>query len=292
MATKEKKIVAIGFGFENVEGLRFDIDAFEYTAIRDVRMSYIQHRGSDKLEEHCWAEDGVVLLIKKEANDNPKYHPTTYKKLTPFQRLKIFNDIVSLELIYDDGTSRYVYVPYDGDSCEESSLQSVWETEEGNLLVKVRALPEKDNVPDKGDEVRFTSHPDNTELAIAEIHQKIRDSISQDISPEECDTVFNHIHGAIKEVNQRIGKAAFPECDTLKEAEAVYERIRDAALKMIGEWKGKRLPIFDKKWELDQKRRVMNKMLDIDHAFEQFLRLLDEEIMLERLCIELYDDCD
>lgn len=292
MATKEKKIVAISFGFENVEGLRFDIDAFEYTDIRDVRMSYIQHRGSDKLEEHCWAEDGVVLLIKKEANDNPKYHPTTYKKLTPFQRLKIFNDIVSLELIYDDGTSRYVYVPYDGDSCEESSLQSVWETEEGNLLVKVRALPEKGTVPDKGDEVRFTSHPDNTELAIAEIHQKIRDSISQDISPEECDTVFNHIHGAIKEVNQRIGKAALPECDTLKETEAVYERIRDAALKMIGEWKGKRLPIFDKKWELDQKRCVMNKMLDIDHAFEQFLRLLDEEIMLERLCIELYDDCD
>ena len=307
MEGTKKTIVAVEFGFENGGSLRFATDAFEYAYIRDVRRAYFHPRRSNQPEEHCRANGGLEILIKKAANDIPKYRPTAYEKLTPFQRLKLFDDIVSLELIYDDGTSRVVYVPFEERNECESSLQSGYETEDGDFLLKIKACRKRQDAPDENeDEEHFLENPDDTEAAIAEIHQRIRDAVLQyesRVPLEKCDVAFAFIYGAITEANRHI-KSAIPYNYSLEDKKAAYERIRESTLQMIGEWQGKSRPIFEKLQSAIEKEpgksllpeesfegKAAHIIEGINRGFEQFLRLLDEEMLLARWrCGDVYDE--
>lgn len=258
-------VVAIDFIFENVEVLRFDMDAFGFIDIRDIRQDYHTFLGDRTLCPGYRAYGRVELTIKKEADDHPKYRPSVYEALTPFERLKLFPDVVALELIYSDGTSREIYVPFDGD--EISSLQTVYDDEEGNLFLKIEPCPpesEEEDVwclPDfhGAHAGRFTAPPDHSEDRVEKARKKIEYALHRYAAPDEWYIADMRIEGMVIAVLRCIASEEFRKATSPKEARVLFERMEKQVLALQCERKKllRLHPLYDKQAIYKRFRRKM-----------------------------------
>lgn len=259
------KVVAIDFIFENVEVLRFDMDAFGFIDIRDIRQDYHTFLGDRTLRPGYRAYGMVELTIKKAADDHPKYWPSVYEELTPFERLKLFPDVVALELIYSDDTSRTIYVPFDGD--EVSSLQTVYDDEEGNLFLKIEPSPpesEEEEVwclPDfhGAHAGRFVAPPDHSEDHMEEERKKMEYALHRYDAPDEWYIADMRLESLAIAVTRCSASEAFRKATSPKEARALFKSIRKQVWAMRSEMKKlMRLhPLYNKESIYKRFRRKM-----------------------------------
>ena len=299
------KVVAIEIVFENVEVLRFDIGAFERVDIRDVRKHYyggavgyaelrdlyevltnkdLYSDAHTECRPFYLAHGHVWLCIKKEANDTTKYRPSMCEDLTPFQRLKCSPDVTALALIYSDGTTQSIWVPFDGE--EESSLQSTYEDEAGNLCLHIRPCPpeREKNVPVWGR--KRIAHVDDEYLshAIASIKGGLYNLPTKDV-PDAWYAQCAFIHDDLRRINRRIGKVQFYSSDSWEEAEARYQRLRKKVSATMEAWEKKSAPVLAK-WKGKKRNRPVRAIYEMEcvsRGLAQILHLIEDEFVLKGL---------
>ncbi len=145
------KVKAVRIWLENYELVELNMSDFAYIDIKNVASDFTSYNNGAIMKEEYHAYGGVYFAIKanvkngrwlnfydkKEfSKDDPLYHKCLV-------RLKA-NDITSIELIYDNGESKDIRVPWEPRTvdCVDSVLQSTKTDEQGRLVVNI--APKKD----------------------------------------------------------------------------------------------------------------------------------------------------
>ena len=120
----EKELKEIELVFESVNFCRIPTEYIESINLSGIKES---QDDSDSFVEE------VHLVIKKEANG--KTFTGDSENKVYFEDIKEYNDITSIELHYDNGTNKVMYVDYDGD--EENELQRTKYDKDKNLVIEI-----------------------------------------------------------------------------------------------------------------------------------------------------------
>ena len=153
-----KKVQDIRIWFENCIALELPIEEFESIEIENVSVRYEKCNSSCELTEEYFAYGGIKFSLKPDVSkgrfllmnfeedpDNPCNHETIIERLTKWK------DITSIELCYQDGNKKEIYVPFHPTTSEgvESSLQTAKIDEDGCLVVEIR--PDDSDAIEDGD---------------------------------------------------------------------------------------------------------------------------------------------
>lgn len=125
-----KKLTYIDIVLENVEVLKFDVEYIDYISVDNIHKNTVYSH--DNLHEYLQCDE-LYLMLHPSANKIENSTTDYTEKSLPFDRINAWQDIVSIELFYDDETSENIYVPYDGE--EVNLLQSQIITSTGSMLV-------------------------------------------------------------------------------------------------------------------------------------------------------------
>jgi len=143
-----KKVQDIRIWFENCIALELPIEEFESIEIENVSVRYEKCNSSCELTEEYFAYGGIQFSLKPDVSkgkfllmnfeedpdpDNPCNHETIIERLTKWK------DITSIELCYQDGNKKEIYVPFNPTTSEgvESSLQFDRIDRDGCLVVEI-----------------------------------------------------------------------------------------------------------------------------------------------------------
>ena len=136
--TMSKKLKNIELVFENIEVLRLPIRVVEVVDIKGIFRQLRKNMGVNDVDEYIHCEK-AALLLDSTANDN-KFWVTDYYRdapMSPFDRIRKYNDITCVTLYYADGKRENIYVPWKG-SDEINDLQKVsYDNESGELIIKI-----------------------------------------------------------------------------------------------------------------------------------------------------------
>ena len=283
--SEQEKIVAVDIVLENCEVLSFDVKDFNQIHIRDVRPVY--DMGACRRETHYRVYGGVELNIARAANYTATHWPEMISYLTPFQRLKCSPDVTALDLIYSDGTTQYIYVPFDGE--EESSLQSTYEDEEGDLCLTIRpstAEPEDEEEAEAEDEddVPGPELLDRLAHDMARLRNHIEHRLPLTEEPVPWDSSCRWLCDMLQNVNRRIGAMIFPQFLYEDGEDIAYRRLYKEVLRITILWKKKSGPVWAK-WrgqEDEQIVQALKSMKRVTQALAQLRHLVEDERAIAR----------
>lgn len=128
---EHKEIKLMKLCFENVEVVEIDPKYFGCISLEHITSGLINDWYSN--ETHTWeeAEDSQFTIrpegnIKLEDSGNAD---------NLFERILMFNDLVSIEFIYKDGTNREIQFNWNTENEYKNTYQSALITENGFLVV-------------------------------------------------------------------------------------------------------------------------------------------------------------
>jgi hypothetical protein len=136
---------------ENCELVELNMSDFAYLDIRNVASDFRSYNDGAIMEEEYHAYGGVYFAIKANVKngrwlsfyDKREFLEDDHLYHKSLVRLKA-NDITSIELIYNNGESKEIRVPWEPKTvdCVDSFLQSTKTDEKGRLVVSI--APKKD----------------------------------------------------------------------------------------------------------------------------------------------------
>lgn len=136
---------------ENYELVELNMSDFAYLDIRNVASDFRSYNDGAIMEEEYHAYGGVYFAIKANIKngrwlsfyDKREFLEDDHLYHKSLVRLKA-NDITSIELIYNNGESKEIRVPWEPRTvdCVDSFLQSTKTDEKGRLVVSI--APKKD----------------------------------------------------------------------------------------------------------------------------------------------------
>lgn len=113
-----KRIKSIRFVFENCECFSIDAKYLGEFELSDI------HKCIHRIAANCIAKMDCANTVAIEifSEGNKEYSPFDVirdEDETLFDRLNMYHDITSIDIIYDDDTSEMYYVDYEGDETNE-----------------------------------------------------------------------------------------------------------------------------------------------------------------------------
>lgn len=128
-----RSIKSIQFVFENCESFSIDVRYFGSFELSDFYTT-INRFGCNCIAKINYV-DTVVLEIFSEGNK--KYAPFGFSDdvTTYFDRLRAYNDITRIEIVYSDNTSEEFYVDYEGD--QFNKYQKSYTNKFGDLYIVI-----------------------------------------------------------------------------------------------------------------------------------------------------------
>lgn len=127
-----KKLLYVHLVLENVEVLKFDADDIHFVSVENIHKNIVF--GNNYLHESIQC-DGLYLKVYPSGNKMENNITGSTEKSLPFERIKLYQDVVSIELFYDNQTSESICVPYDGE--EVNSLQTLKITPNGSMVLTI-----------------------------------------------------------------------------------------------------------------------------------------------------------
>ena len=136
-----RDIKSIDFTFENCEGFSIEAKHFGYVCIDDIK-TRIERIACNAISEMHIACKVYIEIFKEADCDYSCWGMNMMKK---FDRFLQFNDITSLTLEYDDGSTEEIWVDYRGEHNEINDIQTTKKSSLGNLYIVISA---ENNVED------------------------------------------------------------------------------------------------------------------------------------------------
>lgn len=147
------EVKAVRIWLENYELVELNMLDFAYIDIKNVASDFTSYNDGAIMKEEYRAYGGVYFAIKANVKNGRWLNFYDKKEISEedhlyhksLVRLKA-NDITSIELIYDNGESKDIRVPWEPRTvdCVDSVLQSTKTDEKGRLVVNI--VPKKDFV--------------------------------------------------------------------------------------------------------------------------------------------------
>jgi hypothetical protein len=133
-----KEIICIDIVLENCEIITVKVEDLNYFQMPNITRS-IGKPNYHKTISNTLRAEGLFLAISLDANYHDSFKCTWHNgKVTPFDRLLEHKDIVSVDIIYADGTNEYIYAPWGGDSDYVNEYQTLkTHKETGDLYIAV-----------------------------------------------------------------------------------------------------------------------------------------------------------
>lgn len=126
-----RKLNKIEFYFENCETASLLAPHVERIYVKGTAKDVEYMAGNLRETLAC---ESIHVKLKKSANElYDSFGRMSENQL--FERIAMYDDIVSVTLSYDDGSSDEIRVPYDGD--ETNDLQETKTDNEGNLEITI-----------------------------------------------------------------------------------------------------------------------------------------------------------
>lgn len=130
-----KRVTAITLVLENCLSVTFKIESvfFALSNITEKVHGWGAHMSYRKEAKE------MLMKIQPEANTIKAFSDMRLAEgITPFDRLRQFNDIVAVHIYYDDDSEDYVYLDWGGDADEINEYQSTGlHTKTGELCIVV-----------------------------------------------------------------------------------------------------------------------------------------------------------
>lgn len=121
--------------FENCESVKIDQEQLIYLDLSNITSDINRYNKTQK----C---DSCEIAINKAANI--EYSPfglTDYLIQKVFDRILAYDDIVSIQIHYDDDTEDYIYVPYKDKQEGELGTPNINQhtyLDDGNLYIQIK----------------------------------------------------------------------------------------------------------------------------------------------------------
>lgn len=131
-----REVKNIRIGFENCEVMDFDVKEAASLLLDNIT-AMVQRFAINSVGEMTQCSEFFVELIPAANREHSPFGMDD--KTTNFQRIREYDDITSVELFYDDGTSVEVYVPWEDATTggEINKLQSSYLSENGALYIYI-----------------------------------------------------------------------------------------------------------------------------------------------------------
>lgn len=128
------EVTKIELVLENGEAWEFerkDIGEFECSGIHRI----ISSIGCNRMMDYEECDEFFIELFSSA--DVPKKSLYYDKPKSPFERLSKYADITSVEIMYNNGTSECIEVPFDGGFNIPGTTQTCYLSDAGNLYIRV-----------------------------------------------------------------------------------------------------------------------------------------------------------
>ncbi len=128
------EVKKIALHLENCEVWEFDrkdIGDFDCIGIRKS----VSRLGSNCITDYTECDEFFIELFSSA--NVPQETPFYNESMSPFERLTGYADITAVEITYDNGTSEYISVPFDGDCDVINVLQTFYISKCGNLYLRI-----------------------------------------------------------------------------------------------------------------------------------------------------------
>ena len=127
---ENKKIKAVSLCFENIEVVELAYEMLSCLELKDIKTNMSKGWYSAYIRETEIAESAMFVI---NPAGNMGLISSCSTKL--FDRITSFNDLVSIDLIYEDDTFREITFNWGGDSFYKNEYQSTCITDKGYLIV-------------------------------------------------------------------------------------------------------------------------------------------------------------
>lgn len=135
-----KKIKHVILVSEGCYDFKFEFSDFVEFELFGVSPNY--SKTGDMLNESYTATKGAFFIIEKTANKQSKWIPEkdTDELEKPFTYILYMPDLLSIRVVYEDGTEKHIGLPYDDPTGQDawSLLQRSVIDIYGNLVVEIR----------------------------------------------------------------------------------------------------------------------------------------------------------
>ena len=151
-----KEVTKIRVGFENLEYMEFEVNEIASLLINNI-VTQVQRFAINSVAEMFKCSEVFMELIPAANRKHCAFGVEDEHTTTTFQRIREYDDITSIEVFYDDGTSKDVYVPWEDASGggEVNKYQSSYYSDNGALYiyinkdqVNVRSMLDLDEIND------------------------------------------------------------------------------------------------------------------------------------------------
>lgn len=128
------EVKKIALTLENCEVWEFDRkDIGDFHCIGISRV--VSRIASNAMRDYTECDELFIELFSSA--NTPKETQFYDEPKTPFERLAEYSDITAVEITYDNGTSEYIYVPFDGDFNVPGTTQTCYLSKCGNLYIRI-----------------------------------------------------------------------------------------------------------------------------------------------------------
>lgn len=106
-----REVSSIELVLENCEVIRVKRENIGVFRIFNVQR-HITRLAVNSISESLEAQEVVLQISSKENNTEAYSHTWSTSKTAPFRRLTNVSDVAAIDVIYKDGSSSYIFVPW------------------------------------------------------------------------------------------------------------------------------------------------------------------------------------
>lgn len=118
-----KEVVSIDIILENCEVIRVNREHIGYFCMSDVKKSIVRI-GVNSISDFLQCDELYIEICSKVNHPDSYVSTRQDNDILPFDRILRYNDITSLDINYEDGSSECISVKWDEDSFYSNSYQT------------------------------------------------------------------------------------------------------------------------------------------------------------------------